>query len=615
VRTLLGVLAAALVLPTAAAAGISIRSIDDSAYPRIAVTVVTGRPSTEAPTLVEEGSPAAGLFAQNLGDQQSVVLAIDRSRSMVGKPLDDALAAARAFVALKRPTDRIAIVAFGSRAVLLTDFSSATIDADLALRSVSVATRQGTALYDAIALGTRALAREEHAARTLIVVTDGRDVSSSASVAKVTALAQATHVGVYGIGIEGPQFTPATLTRIARSTGGSYRSAQSSAALAEVYRGLARELRRSWRLEYLTSAQPGDHVALRVAVPGQGAATATLDLKGSSGRSTAFALPAALYSPLGTMLLALFVALVVVGGFVLVVRGKPGERLQARIAPHLGLPRLRRGGLRSPAPRAALAGVFRATERALGQTRQWRGIERMLQRADIPLTPAEFVYTCVGSGLLLGLLVAAAFGSGGVLLAFVLGALVPTGVVWFKGARRRAAFERQLPDLLMSVASSLKAGHGFKQAVQALADEGVEPASKELRRALAETRLGRPIEEALAEMAERLGSKNFAFVITSVTIQTQVGGSLAGLFDTVAETVRKRQQFARRIRSLTAMGRMSAYVLVGLPFFIALALTALNPEYMHPLYHSSTGHKLIFGGLLMMAIGSTVLKKIVSFRG
>jgi tight adherence protein B len=104
-------------------------------------------------------------------------------------------------------------------------------------------------------------------------------------------------------------------------------------------------------------------------------------------------------------------------------------------------------------------------------------------------------------------------------------------------------------------------------------------------------------------------------VITAVTIQRQVGGSLAGLFDMVAETVRQRQQFARKIRSLTAMGRASAYVLFGLPFFVALAITALNANYMDPLYHTSTGHKLIFFGLGMMAFGSLILKKIVSFKG
>jgi tight adherence protein B len=100
-----------------------------------------------------------------------------------------------------------------------------------------------------------------------------------------------------------------------------------------------------------------------------------------------------------------------------------------------------------------------------------------------------------------------------------------------------------------------------------------------------------------------------------VTIQRQVGGSLASLFDMVADTVRARQQFARKIRSLTAMGRMGAYTLMGIPFFLAIALTLLNRSYMGPLYHTHTGHLLILIGLTMMAVGSGLLHKIVSFRG
>ena len=132
---------------------------------------------------------------------------------------------------------------------------------------------------------------------------------------------------------------------------------------------------------------------------------------------------------------------------------------------------------------------------------------------------------------------------------------------------------------------------------------------------LTETRLGRPMDDALADMAARIGSKNVSFVVTSVTIQRQVGGSLAGIFDMVAEAVRKRQQFARKIRSLTAMGRASAYVLVGVPFFMLGTITLLSPEYMDPLYHSSTGHKLLVLGLVMISVGSLMLRKIVSFRG
>jgi tight adherence protein B len=116
-------------------------------------------------------------------------------------------------------------------------------------------------------------------------------------------------------------------------------------------------------------------------------------------------------------------------------------------------------------------------------------------------------------------------------------------------------------------------------------------------------------------MAMRCGSKNFEFAITAVTIQRQVGGSLASLFDMVADTVRQRQQFARKIRSLTAMGRMSAYTLMGVPFFMAATITMINPTYMHPLYATHTGHLLIIMGLTMMVVGSAILKKIVSFRG
>ena len=177
------------------------------------------------------------------------------------------------------------------------------------------------------------------------------------------------------------------------------------------------------------------------------------------------------------------------------------------------------------------------------------------------------------------------------------------------------AFEDQLPDLLITMAASLKAGHSFKQGIQTIVDEGHEPASKELGRVLTDTRLGRPMDEALTDTAERIGSKNFSFVITAVNIQRQVGGSLAGLFDMVADTVRDRQQFARKIRSLTAMGRMAAYVLIGLPFFIAISMSLLNPTYMDPLFHTHTGHMLMMVGLTMMAFGSLVLKKIVSFKG
>jgi tight adherence protein B len=200
-------------------------------------------------------------------------------------------------------------------------------------------------------------------------------------------------------------------------------------------------------------------------------------------------------------------------------------------------------------------------------------------------------------------------------LAFLGGALIPYLVVLQKARKRLQAFEEQLPDILVTMAASLKAGHSFRQGMQSVVDEGVDPAAREFKRVLAEARLGRPMDDALTEMAARIGSKNFEFVMSAVTIQRQVGGSLAGLFDMVADTVRQRQQFRRKIKGLTAMGRMSAYVLVGLPFVVGVAIYAINREYMQPLLYTSTGHKLILLIFVMMGFGSAILKKIVSFKG
>jgi tight adherence protein B len=260
--------------------------------------------------------------------------------------------------------------------------------------------------------------------------------------------------------------------------------------------------------------------------------------------------------------------------------------------------------------------VFRSTDQVFANVKQFRSLQRMLTRADLPLLAAEMLYICVGTGVVLGLFFAVTGMPPLLILVFMaLGSSLPVLFVMVKASARVKAFDNQLPDMLITIAASLKAGHSFRHAIQAVVDEGVDPAAKEFKRVLTETQLGRGMDTALADMGERLGSKHLAFVLTAVTIQRQIGGSLAGLFDMVAETVRQRQQFARKIKGLTAMGRMSAYVLAGLPFFLALVITLMNPSYMAALWSTPTGHMLIAVALGMLAFGSLILKKIVSFKG
>jgi tight adherence protein B len=612
-------LAAALLLPGGATAAVRIKGVDSSAYPRIGLNVVTSAPTARQPVLTENGQPVVGLVAENLGRAKSIVLAIDRSQSMAGQAFADAVAAARRFVSTKHRSDRVAIVAFGSRAVQLTRFSSATIDTDTALRSLELDPRQGTALNDAIVASAQALGVEESRGRVIVLLTDGDDVSSQASQKAAVEAARRAGATIYPVAIEGPQFSPTPLRAVARATGGSYYGVSSTGALAQAYDEIARELRRTWRVEYLTAARAGERLALQVRVPGAGSAATSYTLGGHTGgdRGPTGPLPARAYeSALSSVVVALAVGLLVLLAAAFALTRRKGSWLQGRLAAHVVVverdakPKHERERL------AAAASLFRATENSLGHLRFWRKLARLIQRSDLPLRTVEFVYLMAGAGLIAGFLAAVSGRSSlFILVAMAVGALGPYGFVWFKARRRSNAFEMQLPDLLLTMAASLKAGHSFRQAVQSVVDEGQPPASKEFKRVLTETQLGRPMDQALDEMAERVGSKNFDFVITAVTIQRQVGGSLAGLFDMVADTVRQRHQFARKIKGLTAMGRMSAYVLIGLPFFLAFAITMLNRDYMEPLWHSTTGHYMIAVTLVSMAFGSLLLKRIVSFKG
>lgn len=603
-------LAVLLLAPAAASAATHVRSVDASQYPHIRLTVVTGSPQ-EVPALLEAGKPGASLRVDNLGREKSIALLVDRSRSMRGAAIEDASAAARAFVASKPGADRVAVVAFGSKPVQLTGFSSAPDDAESALATLAIDKRQGTALYDAVAMAAGMLAREPTAGRVILLVTDGADVSSRATLERAVEAAKAARAPVYAVAIQGPQFTPDALRQLADATGGVEREAATSADLRAIYAQIGQELRRTWQLDYLTAGRPGDK--LDVSVDGVKVA---YTLPGHAEPVRGSWLPQSAYSAGGTAVLGGIVALLVLVAIGVVLVSNRKGRLHGLLAPHVPEEQKTKVRPKTRDRLGFLAAIFRATERAFAHTKQWKKVQGMLDRADLPLRAVELFYLTFAISFGLGLLLAVV-GASSILivLGFAAGVAAPFTFVWFKASRRAAAFEDQLPDLLMSVASTLKAGHSFKQAIQSVVDEGMEPAGKELKRVLAETRLGRPLEEALGQMAERLNSKNWAFIVTAVNVQNQVGGSLAGLFDTVADTVRQRQQFARKIKGLVAMGKMSAYVLLGLPFFVAGALTLLNPEYMDPLYHTSTGRNLVAVALVMMLIGGAFLKKIISFRG
>ncbi len=620
-RRLAIALAGAICLAAPAAnAGVAVKGVDTGSFPALRVSVLTSDPSSRPPRLTENGLPVRVDRAENLGRTKSVVLAIDRSQSMRGAPLAHAIAAARGFLAAKPAADRLAVAAFATKPQMLTGFSSDRSDADGALRAITVDPVQGTTLYDAIVRSSHTLAAEPLEARVIIVVTDGNETRSAASLNDAIAAARKAGTAIYVVAIESPKFNPDPLRKLAEETGGAYHGTASSTTLSAEYAAIASELRRTWRLDYATSVRPGDTATLQATWNGQKSLPMKLELPSSLGpaddQEPSHLLPGVFYrSVLGTQVMAVISFFIVLLAASLALTTVKGARLKKRLAPHI----VQDVAVKRKHDRerlAAAAGLFTATENAFEGWKLWKRLDRLVERSDLPIRTVELFYMMAGGAIIGGGIASLTTPSILFTLAgFAAGGFAPVAFVWVKATRRLKAFENQLPDVLITLAAALKAGHSFKTGLQTIVDEGNPPASKEFHRVLTEARLGKPLEAALWDMSERLGSKNFDFVITAVKIQQQVGGSLAGLVDMVADTVRQRQQFVRKVKGLTAMGRAGAYTLVALPFFIAAAITIINPTYMDPLYHTQTGHMLIYTGLGMMAFGSLVLKKIVSFKG
>ncbi len=264
--------------------------------------------------------------------------------------------------------------------------------------------------------------------------------------------------------------------------------------------------------------------------------------------------------------------------------------------------------------RAALARTGRLAERAFAETSVLAKVRRTLARSDWTLTPGEFLATSAGlalGGVLIGLLssaipLAVLLGLAGIALPYV---LVTTSV-----SRRRRRFDDQLPDVLDLLAASLESGAGIAQALELVVAEAPEPTATEFARVLAATRLGSSLVEGLEQMAERLDSRDLVYTVQAISVQQRTGGRLAEVLQIVAEFMRGRFELKREISALTAEGRLSAYLLGGLPFAIAGLVSLLNPGYLSPLFTTGVGIAMVSVAGLLMLISFFFMSRIIKIE-
>jgi von Willebrand factor type A domain len=268
-----------LLLAPAADARVVIRNLDTSAPPWVRMTVVTSSPSRRSPRVLENGSPVAGLIAVNLARDKKIVLAVDHSQSMHGQALRDAARAAQRFIALSSSGDQSAVVTFASRTTVDAGFGTSG-DAAAALDGLKVDPVYGTTLYDAVVLGSRLLASTGTGGRVMVVVTDGQETTSHASLAEAIRTARHAHVSVYPVAIETASLSPAPLRLLASRTGGAYHAVRTTSALAAIYASISTELRRTWQVRYLTAARTGERIHVKVIVPSRGSASRSAAMAG-----------------------------------------------------------------------------------------------------------------------------------------------------------------------------------------------------------------------------------------------------------------------------------------------------------------------------------------------
>jgi tight adherence protein B len=240
-------------------------------------------------------------------------------------------------------------------------------------------------------------------------------------------------------------------------------------------------------------------------------------------------------------------------------------------------------------------------------------IEQRLQASGSAFKPAEWFLLHGTIAILFGL-GGALLGNGNLILILgflILGLILPWVWLGRKRNKRVAAFNSGLADTLQLISGSLSAGMSLAQSLDSVVNEGNEPVAGEFKRVLIEARLGVPLEVAMEGIAQRIESKDFAWVVMAIRIQREVGGNLAELLTTVAATLRERDYLRRQVKALSAEGRLSAYILIALPIGMLMFMIAFRRDYVMPLFTEAFGLLLLFVAIVLIVLGWFSMSRIV----
>jgi tight adherence protein B len=560
-----------------------------------------------------DGKDAAATAAQVDSDstvRRTTVLAIDTSKSMEGSKFEAAKVAAREFIETVPRDVSVGIVTFAGE--VTTQLSPST-DREAALALLDGLTlSKRTRLYDGVIQAVREAGTE--GSRSVLLLSDGADTSDT-PIEEATSTIEEAKILVDVVAFQ----QSGNVQRLAEAGHGQVISSD-PAALQAAYAAEAAVLARQ---VLVTATLPKgftkNEATIKVSFPtSDGLVTAEAFSPVEPGaqeivRAKSWTPPSwTLYA--GSLALAL--GLLVLTVVILAPRKQVQLSASDRVSKYTESLSGAGGGDGGPMLDTDVA-FASAKETAANVLRRNKDLDARisirLQGAGSELKSAEWLLVHGAiffvSGLF-GLLI----GGGNLLIGFLFlaaGLLGPWLYLGFRRSRRRKAFNSGLPDTLQLMSGSLAAGLSLAQSIDTIVREGSEPISSEFRRVLVETRLGVTLEDAMEGVAERFDSKDFEWVVMAIKIQRQVGGNLAELLDTVAATMREREYVRRQVAALAAEGKLSAWVLGGLPPLFMLYLLLTNYDYVIVMFQEPLGWAMLAGAVTILAVGVFWMSRLV----
>jgi tight adherence protein B len=607
---------------------LAIRGVDATGTDVVRLTVAyegDGAELTDA--VVTDGGSERALVGDvvpldTTGGRQAVVVAVDTSEA-VDPIMADLRDAATAFVEGLPDDIPVGVVTFSDRFVPIRQITS---ERDRVLQTIDELQANGESVLWSGVAGAAGTLEDypEDVQPTVVAITASGNFASTASTGTAVGALRNAGAPLYAVGLEGARFDGGGLNDVVERAGGRLLTTADSEQLDELAQTVATDIGNQFVMAY--DPPKGDEAGpvADVSVQVGDSATAATFVRGSETSSPADLFPqptqeaesgllqSGMAKYLGVLLVIFAAGL---GAFAVIQLTQEDDSTLTNV-----LQPYAEGFVDTPvdeddggmAKTALIQRAVEMTEEFAERKGFLRKVEEKLERADLPLRAAEALFFYASAIAVVGLLSLVLTRSLiGMLVLTGLAALFPSAFVNFKAKRRLKKFNSQLPDMLTLLSGTLRAGYSLMQGVEAVSREVEDPIGYELRRVVTESRLGRPLEESLDAAAERMGSADFRWAVMAIGIQREVGGNLAELLMTVADTMTARERLRRDVDALTAEGKVSAMVLGFLPIGLGAAMFVINPEYIGVLFSSSIGHMMIGGASLLAGFGFWWMKKMI----